>query len=138
MNTKITVETRIKAPIEKIWAAWTQPDHIVQWNAASDDWHSPRAENDLRVGGRFNYRMEARDKSMGFDFEGKYTEIIPHRKIAYSMDDDRDVVIEFMNEGDYCKVSETFVAEETHPLDVQRAGWQSILDNFRRHVESIK
>lgn len=139
MSTQITVETTLNAPPETVWTAWTRPEHIVKWNAASDDWHSPTAQNDLRVGGRFNYRMEAKDGSAGFDFEGRYLEVVPQRRIVYSMDDDRSVIVEFMPVGNgSTKVTETFAAESIHPVEMQRAGWQSILDNFRRHVESLK
>ncbi len=137
MSPTITVETTVNAPVETVWAAWTEPEHIVKWNAASDDWHTPSAQNDLRVGGKFRCRMEAKDKSMGFDFEGEYTEIIPHQKIAYSMGDDRNVVVEFVAESSSTTVRETFTAEPTHSLEDQRAGWQSILENFRRHAESL-
>lgn len=139
MSTRITVETTLNAPLETVWAAWTGPEHIVKWNAASDDWHSPTAQNDLRVGGRFNYRMEAKDGSTGFDFEGRYLEVVPQRRIVYSMDDDRNVIVEFTPAGNgSTKVTETFAAESVHPVEMQRAGWQSILDNFRKHVESLK
>lgn len=136
MKTTITVSTLINAPISRVWSAWTRPEDITQWNAASDDWHSPAARNDLRVGGGFSYRMEARDKSAGFDFEGTYTEVIPHRRIAYTMGDERDVVVEFLPEGNSTRVTEIFAAESIHPIEMQRAGWQSILDRFRRHVEA--
>lgn len=133
----ITVEAIVNAPVETVWAAWSQPEHVVQWNAASDDWHSPSPRNDLRVGGTFCYRMEAKDQSVGFDFEGEYTEIIPHQKIAYAMGDDRNVVVEFLANGASTTVRETFTADASHPLEVQQAGWQSILNNFRRHAESL-
>lgn len=137
MSTKITVEARVNAPIETVWMAWTQPEHIVQWNAASEDWHCPSAVNDLRVGGKFNMRMEAKDQSMAFDFEGTYTGITPQERIAYKLDDDREVVVDFRAEGDSTFISETFDAESVHPAEMQRAGWQSILDNFRRHAEGL-
>jgi uncharacterized glyoxalase superfamily protein PhnB/uncharacterized protein YndB with AHSA1/START domain len=133
---KITVETLVQAPLAKVWAAWTEPAHIVRWNAASDTWHTPRAQNDLRVGGGFNYRMEAKDGSEGFDFEGRYLEVLPSRRIVYTTGDDREVVVEFREEKGATRVVETFVAETIHPAELQRAGWQSILENFRRHVEA--
>ncbi len=133
---KITVETRIAAPIEEVWRAWTTPADITQWNAASDDWHTPRASVDLRNGGRFSSRMEAKDGSMGFDFEGTFTRVEPHRLIEYTMDDDRRVSVEFMQDGDGATVRETFDAETTFSPEQQRQGWQSILDNFARHVEA--
>lgn len=131
---KITVETNIDAPIADVWRAYTSPDDIVQWNAASDDWHTPRATVDLRVGGRFCSRMEAKDGSMGFDFEGTYTEIVPQQLIAYAFGD-RTARVEFADAPGGVTVRVTFDPETTHPVDLQRDGWQAILDNFRRHVE---
>jgi uncharacterized protein YndB with AHSA1/START domain len=136
MKTKITVETTVKANIDKVWNSWTLPEHIIQWNSASNDWHTPSAQNDLRVGGRFIYRMEAKDKSMGFDFGGVYTEVIVHRRISYSLGEDRSVDVDFIAGDDSITVSETFLADETHPIEAQKAGWLSILENFRKHVES--
>ena len=133
---KISVETLVKSDINAVWSAWTTPEDINQWNAASDDWHNPSSENDLRVGGRFSYRMEARDGSMGFDFEGTYTNIDENRLIEYEMDDGRLVSIGFRSESDGVRVTETFDAEDEHSAEQQRQGWQSILDNFARHVES--
>ena len=133
---KITIETSVRAPIQAVWKAWTTPDDIVRWNAASDDWHTTRADVDLRVGGRFSSRMEAKDGSMGFDFEGTYTEVIAHQRIAYAMADGRAVVVEFLPEGGAVLVRETFDAEESNPVEMQRTGWQAILDNFARHVEA--
>jgi uncharacterized protein YndB with AHSA1/START domain len=134
--TLVTVESTVNAPVVKVWTCWTEPDHITQWNAASDDWHTPRATNDLRVGGTFTARMEAKDGSVGFDFAGEYTEVVPHSRIAYRMGDGREVTVVFEPKGDTTVVRETFAAENTHPVDFQRAGWQSILDNFKAHVES--
>lgn len=133
---RITVETQVNAPIEKVWECWTKPEYITQWNYASDDWHSPRAANDLRVGGRFSSRMEAKDGSFGFDFSGTYDEVTSLQKIVYTIDDDRKVVILFTNEGGTTSISETFEAESTHPLEMQKGGWQAILNNFKRFVES--
>ena len=133
---KISVEALVKSDSHAVWAAWTTPEDINQWNAASDDWHNPSSENDLRVGGRFSYRMEARDGSMGFDFEGTYTNIDENRLIEYEMDDGRLVSIGFRSESDGVRVTETFDAEDEHSAEQQRQGWQSILDNFARHVES--
>jgi uncharacterized protein YndB with AHSA1/START domain len=137
MKNRITVEALVHAPIEKVWRYWTEPEHITQWNAASDDWHSPRAENDLRVGGRFTARMEARDGSSGFDFGGTYTEVVPHERIAYVMggEDGRKVEILFQAEGDGVKVTETFDAEEENSLEMQKNGWQAIMDRFKKYVE---
>lgn len=133
---KITIETTVAAPIENVWRTWTTPDHIVQWNAASDDWHTTRATVDLRAGGRFLSRMEAKDGSMGFDFEGTYIEVVPHTRLVYALDDDRTVAVEFIPEGDGVKVREIFETEDTHTAAQQRDGWQAILDNFKRHVEA--
>lgn len=132
----ITIETTINAPIGHVWAAWNDPRAVEQWNAASPDWHTPRASIDLREGGRFSSRMEARDGSMGFDFEGTYTRIEPQRLIAYTMDDQRTVRVEFLETAEGTIVRETFVAEATHSIDQQRAGWQAILDNFKRYAEA--
>lgn len=132
---RITVEALVHAPIENVWRYWTEPEHITQWNAASDDWHSPRAENDVRVGGKFNARMEARDGSSGFDFGGTYTEVVPHERISYVMDDERKVEVLFQIEGDGVKVTETFDAEEQNSLEMQKNGWQAIMDRFKKYVE---
>jgi uncharacterized protein YndB with AHSA1/START domain len=131
---KITVETTVAAPIEEVWRAWTTPDDIKQWNAASDDWHTTAATVDLRVGGQFSSRMEAKDGSMGFDFAGTYTKIVPHELIECAFGD-RTLVVQFIRTGDRVTVRETFDAEQTHPPELQRAGWQAILDRFARHVE---
>ena len=135
-RTSITVENTINAPVEKVWAYWSAPEHITKWNNASEDWHSPRAENDLRTGGKFSTRMEAKDGSMGFDFGGTYDEVKTNEVIAYTMSDGRKVVVNFTKEGDQTKVIETFDAEETNPIEMQRGGWQAILDNFKKYVEA--
>jgi uncharacterized protein YndB with AHSA1/START domain len=135
-RTTITVKATINAPVEKVWTLWTDPQHITQWNNASPDWHSPRAENDLREGGRFSFRMEARDGSMGFDFNGEYSKVVPHKQISYRIEDGREVTIVFASEGPVTQVTETFEAENTHPEDLQRTGWQAILDNFKQYAES--
>lgn len=135
---KITIEALVNAPVSRVWDCWVTPEEIMKWNAASDDWHTASAVNDLRVGGAFNYRMEAKDGSMGFDFAGEYTEIQPHSVIAYRFAEaaaDREVRVEFLPDGEMTTVRETFVAEGTHPVEVQRSGWQSILDRFKAHVE---
>lgn len=131
----IRVETIVKAPIERVWAAYTSPEDIVQWNAASDDWHTPRATVDLREGGIFSSRMEARDGSMGFDFEGTYTKIEPLRLIEYEFGG-RHARIDFAPGGEGISVAVSFEPEGENGLDMQRDGWQAILDNFRRHVEA--
>jgi len=132
----VVVETRINAPIEKVWKLWTTPDDIANWNNASDDWHTPHAENDLRAGGRFNYRMEARDGSMGFDFWGVYQRVIVNEYIEYIIGDDRKVKIDFIVNGHQTKITESFEAENTNPVELQRGGWQAILDNFKKYAES--
>lgn len=132
----ITVENIINAPVEKVWEYWTSPQHIMQWNNASPDWHTPRAENDLRTGGSFLSRMEARDGSMGFDFGGIYDEVRPLEYIAYTLGDQRKVKISFSAENGGTRVTESFDAENVHSAEMQRAGWQSILDNFKRYTET--
>lgn len=132
---KITVETIVKAPIAAVWRAYTAPDDIKQWNAASDDWHTTRASVDLRVGGQFLSRMEARDGSVGFDFAGTYTNIRLHELIEYTFGD-RTCVVEFAEVADGVMVRVTFDAESEHPVAQQQQGWQAILDNFARHVEA--
>jgi uncharacterized protein YndB with AHSA1/START domain len=133
----ITVQAVINAPVEKVWNLWTTPGHITKWSNASDEWHTPRAENDLRVGGKFLSRMEARDGSSGFDFAGVYDEIKRNELIAYTLDDERRVKVTFTKNNDIeTKVVETFEAESTNPPEMQRAGWQAILDNFKKYVEA--
>ena len=132
---KITVEATVAAPIDAVWKAWTTPDDIKQWNAASDDWHTKRSEVDLRVGGAFSSRMEAKDGSMGFDFAGTYTRLEPNSLIECAFGD-RTLVIEFIPIPTGVAVRETFDAESTYPVEQQREGWQAILDNFARHVEA--
>ena len=134
----ITVETTVRASIEHVWACWTKPADIMVWNAASDDWACPAATNDLRIGGTFAFRMEAKDKSAGFDFGGTYTEIVPMARIAYTMDgeDTRKVEVSFIPTEGGVTVTETFEMENENPEEMQRAGWQAILERFRRHAES--
>ncbi len=136
-KTIITVETTINAPVAKVWESWTSPEHITQWNNASDDWHTPRAENDLRPGGRFVARMEARDGTMGFDFGGTYDAVRPNEYIEYTLDDERKVTITFVSEENSTKVIESFEAENTNSIELQRGGWQAILDNFKKHTEAM-
>ena len=133
--TSIKVETSINAPVEKVWRLWTEPRHITNWNQASDDWHTPRAENDLWVDGKFLSRMEAKDGSFGFDFTGTYTSIQEHQLINYTMEDGRKVQVLFNGQGPKTTVTEIFAAEHTHSLEMQQAGWQAILDNFKNYVE---
>ena len=131
----ITVTATVKAPVEKVWKYWNTPDHVTKWNNASDDWHSPAGENDLRNGGQFKYRMEAKDGSMGFDFGGTYDEVKEHERIQYTMGDGRRVHVMFKGNGNETTVEETFEAEETNPVEMQRNGWQSILNNFKKYAE---
>jgi uncharacterized protein YndB with AHSA1/START domain len=135
-HTAITVETTIKAPVEKVWKYWSAPAHITQWCSASDDWHAPSAENDLQTGGKFTTRMEAKDGSFGFDFGGVYDEVRDNEYIQYTLGDGRKVVIEFTPNGKDTRVVETFDMENTHSLEMQKSGWQSILDNFKNYTET--
>lgn len=130
----ITVETVVKADLDTVWQAWNNPADIKQWNAASDDWHTTHSTVDLREGGTFLSRMEAKDGSMGFDFTGTYTRIVPHQLIAYVLEDGREVTVEFIEDDEGVRVRETFAAESEVDPEMQRAGWQAILDNFARHV----
>ncbi len=136
MKTRITVETIVKAPIEKVWNCWITPAHIKQWNNASPDWHTPAAENDLREGGRFSFTMAAKDGSFSFDFGGTYDMVILHERIAYTMDDGRMAEVLFTANGNETIISETFEPESENSLEMQQAGWQAILDNFKRYTES--
>jgi uncharacterized protein YndB with AHSA1/START domain len=131
----ITVETLALAPIDKVWSAYTSPEDIKQWNAASDDWHTTAASVDLREGGAFSSRMEAKDGSFGFDFAGTYTKIVPHERIEYAFGD-RAAVVEFVAGAQGVTVRVSFDAEETHSIDQQRDGWQAILNNFAKHVQT--
>jgi len=134
--TKITVSTTVNVPVEKAWQLWSEPAHIVKWNSASEDWHTPKAENDLRTGGKFSSRMEAKDGSMGFDFGGEYSDVQPHKKIAYGMSDGRKVDISFEANGNQTTIHQTFDAETQNPVEMQRGGWQSIMDNFKKYAEA--
>jgi uncharacterized protein YndB with AHSA1/START domain len=136
-SAKISVETHVDAPIEEVWRAWNAPDDIKRWNAASDDWHTTKSAVDLQVGGIFSSRMEAKDGSVGFDFAGTYTKIVEHRLIESAFGD-RVLQVEFIPERDGVKVRETFDAESTHSIEQQRQGWQAILNNFKKHVESTR
>ena len=134
-NQRITVETVVRKPIGQVWEKLTLPAHIMKWNNASEDWHTPSAENDLRAGGTFVYKMAAKDGSYSFDFGGIYDEVILNELIAYTLGDGRKVRIELIEEYEGVKIAETFEAEATHSLEMQRAGWQAILDNFKRYTE---
>ena len=132
---KITVETTVAAPVEEVWRAYTTPEDIKRWNAASHDWHTTTATVDLRVGGAFSSRMEAKDGSMGFDFAGTYTKLVEYKLIEYSFGD-RTAQVEFAPGPNGVKVRVTFDSEQTHSIEQQRDGWQAILNNFARHVEA--
>ena len=135
---KFAIQTTVKSSIEKVWAAWTTPADINQWNAASDDWHNPRSTNDLRVGGKFSYRMQAKDGSMGFYFEGTYTKIVHEELIEYVLEDGRCVSVAFESASKGITVVEKFDAEDSNSAEMQRQGWQSILDRFGSYVEANK
>jgi uncharacterized protein YndB with AHSA1/START domain len=137
-NEIITIEATVNVPVEKAWEVYTDPKHVTQWNHASDDWHSPSAENDLRVGGKFSYRMEAKDGSFGFDFGGTYDEVKPHELISYIIGDGRKVTNVFTKEGDATKLTVTFEAENTNSIEMQRGGWQAILNNYKKYAESVE
>lgn len=134
--TKITVEATIKAPVTKVWKLWSEPEHITKWCSASDEWHTPRAENDLRTGGKFSSRMEAKDGSMGFDFGGVYDDVRINEYIEYTMGDGRKVEIIFSGNNDETRIVETFDAESENPIEMQQGGWQAILDNFKKYAEN--
>ncbi|MEK6782316.1 MAG: SRPBCC family protein [Bacteroidota bacterium] len=136
MSTTITVETLVTAPIEKVWNYWTEPTHIKYWNFASDDWCAPNASNHLVVGGKFSFRMEAKDGSFGFDLEGVYDLVDIHKRIEYTLADGRKVKIEFTTQKGRCKVLESFEAELENSKELQRSGWQAILNNFKKYTES--
>lgn len=135
MENKINIGVNIGAPVAKVWKAYNDPEAITQWNSPSPDWHSPKAENDLKVGGKFNYRMEAKDGSAGFDFTGTYTEVTPNERIAYTMDDGRLVEVDFKQAGEGTEVKVAFDPETENPIEMQRDGWQAILDNFKKYCE---
>lgn len=134
-KTVITIETTVNAPIEKVWDLWTKPEHITRWCQASDDWHAPSAENDLRTGGKFSTTMAAKDGSVSFDFGGVYDNVISNEVIDYTLGDGRKVSIRFKQEEEGVHITESFEAETTHPEEMQRDGWQAILDNFKKYTE---
>lgn len=138
MKPKITVEVVVDAPVDRIWKYWNEPKHIVEWYHASDDWHVPKAVNDLRAGGAFGIRMEAKDGSAGFDFTGRYTEVNENERITYDMPDGRKVFVDFTKESDGSgyRITEIFDPEDQNPLEMQKAGWQAILENFKKYVEA--
>ena len=138
METKepITIEATVKAPVEKVWKYWIMPEHITKWNSPSEDWHTPSAENDVRVGGKFSSRMEAKDGSFGFDFGGVYDDVKTNELIAYTIGDGRKVKVTFSTNGNETKVVETFDPENINPIEMQRGGWQAILNNFKKYTEA--
>ena len=134
---KISIGARVHAPMIKVWETWNAPEHIMQWNSADPGWHCPSSENDLQPGGRFRHRMEARDGSFGFDFEGIYDTVEPHKRIAYTMGDGRTVVTDFSEENDITTIETVFDAETENDPEFQQQGWQAILNNFVRYTESL-
>lgn len=134
---QIIVESPINEPVEKVWEAYTNPKHIVKWNHASPDWACPRAENDLREGGGFSFRMEAKDGSAGFDFGGAYTQVVPLEKIAYTMQDGRMATVEFIPIGNSTHLKISFDPEQENPIEMQQQGWHAILMNFKGYVENV-
>ncbi len=136
MAQSITVQTVVNKDLQTVWDFWTNPEHITKWNSASPDWHTPTATNDLRTGGTFTSRMEARDGSIGFDFGGTYDEVVPMQKIAYTMGDGRKALVLFKEIPESVTITETFEMENENPEEMQRAGWQAILDNFKKYTES--
>lgn len=133
----ITVQTKVLASIDKIWSLWTLPEHITKWNSASEDWHTPYADNDLKVGGKFKYTMASKDGTMSFDFIGTYSVIQDKRTIAYTIEDGREVIIVFEEQQDGVVIRESFDPELENPKELQQQGWQAILDNFKKYVETI-
>ena len=137
MYQPITITTKVIEPIKKVWNVWTSPQHIRKWNHASEEWHTVEAQNDLQIGGRFNYRMEAKEDDEGFNFEGTYTNIVIHKCIEYILDDKRKVKIEFEVADDYVLITETFDPETVNSLELQKSGWQAILNNFKNYCQKI-
>lgn len=133
---RITVKNMVKASAKEVWDLWSGPEHIVRWNTASEDWHTPRAENDLKVGGKFLSRMEAKDGSFGFDFAGTYDKVVPNEHIAYTLNDGRKVTVDFKENQGETEVITIFDPESENPHEMQRDGWQTILDSFKTYVEN--
>jgi uncharacterized protein YndB with AHSA1/START domain len=134
-NVKVTVKTTVNVPVEKVWEYWTEPNHITKWNNASEDWHTPVAENDLRPGGSFLSRMEAKDGSFGFDFKGIYDEVKLFEFISYSLEDGRKVEISFEGKENETEIIETFDPDTSNSIELQQTGWQAIIDNFKKYAE---
>ncbi|MFN9502112.1 MAG: SRPBCC family protein [Chryseotalea sp.] len=136
MATKITVSAHVNAPLEKVWKYWTGPEHITQWNFASDTWQCPTAVNDVKVGGKYTARMEAKDGSFGFDFEYVYNTVIHQQELRYTITDGRKATTIFSGNGNTTTVTTTFEAENQNPVELQQQGWQAILNNFKKYTES--
>jgi uncharacterized protein YndB with AHSA1/START domain len=136
-NEVVTIEVTVNAPVEKVWEIFSSPEHITQWNNASEDWYTPKADNDLRPGGKFSSRMEAKDGSFGFDFWGVYDEVTEHKLIAYTLGDGRKVKIEFEEKDNQTLITENFDAEKENPVEMQKTGWQAILNNFKKYTEGL-
>ena len=134
----ITIETLVHAPINLVWDTWNSPNHVVHWNHASDDWHSPKADNNFVERGKFVYRMEAKDNSFGFDFSGTYEEIVDKKRVVTRLDDNRLVKTEFYIENDSVRIVETFEAEDQNSIELQREGWSAILNNYKLYTESLQ
>ena len=132
----ITIQALIGAPVQLVWEKWTNPGDIVKWNTASDDWHTTKSENDVRTGGSFNSRMEAKDGSFGFDFYGKYDLVVENQLLEFTLGDNRKVIVTFQSAEGQTLIVQTFEAENENPLELQRSGWQSILDNFKKYTEN--
>ena len=135
-NKTITVEATVNAPIEKAWKCWNLPEHVTKWYFASDDWHAPRAENDLKAGGKFTIRMEAKDGSFGFDLNGTYDEVVVNKLISFALEDGRKVKVSFSSAGNTTKVTEEFEPESQNPHEMQKTGWQNIMNNFKKYTEN--
>lgn len=135
-TTKITVSATVNAPIAKVWGFWNKPEHITKWNAAHESWHCPSAKNDLKVGGKLQSRMEAKDGSFGFDFEATYNEVVEHKRIAYTIADGRKVETDFSVVDGKTKIATVFEAEAQNSVEMQQGGWQAILDNFKKYAEA--
>ncbi len=135
-NPTVKIEASISAPVKKVWSYWTAPEHITKWNFADPSWCCPSASNDMKVGGKYIARMEAKDGSFGFDFEAIYDEVSPQKKLVYTMTDGRKVITQFEDAGNATKVTTVFDAESENPIEMQKEGWQSILNNFKSYTES--
>ncbi|PKD17242.1 hypothetical protein APR41_07210 [Salegentibacter salinarum] len=138
MQNPITISAKVNAPIEKVWEVWNAPEHIENWNTASEDWHTTSAKNDLKKGGKLSYRMESKDGSRGFDFEGVYDEVKPNKSFSYKLTDGRKVSANFKEKDNTTLIEENFEAEQQNSRELQQQGWQAILNNFKKYVENLK